>query len=173
MQYGIPSWVVTLRHSGTHEKLPSLGALRAGAEFSLSWLRANYWRPQRLTIGEQLGGAKTMAATPLELEEEREERTEKEPETGEGHVWRLTNGLCRSRDQLAAILVHADDRYSPAGSACSSCNAARCCGVCVCFRELSSYMKQEQLLQFPPNVKYTVTGMPKSVGLYNKCSPYL
>ena len=47
-----------MRHTGTHEKLPSLGALRAGAEFCLSWLRANYWRPQRLTIGAAGGGTR-------------------------------------------------------------------------------------------------------------------
>lgn len=113
MQYGLPSWVVTLRHSGTHEKLPSLGALRAGAEFGLSWLRANYWRPQRLTIGEQ-GVAKSRDATPPEGERVgfgRHSGKGKEAEAREGHIWRLTNGLCHSRDQLAAILIRADYRY--------------------------------------------------------------
>lgn len=127
MQYGIPSWIVTLRHCGTHEKLPSLGALRAGAEFCLNWLRAYYWRPQRLTIGEHVGEARSRTATPSVAEVEgmveREggvgelERREEEPNEKKGHIWRLTRGLCKGRDELVSLLVHSHYTYV---SCCSS-----------------------------------------------------
>ena len=115
--------MVTLRHCGTHEKLPSLGALRAGAEFALSWLRANYWRPQRLTIGEQQGARDV---TPPEGEGGQGEhsRKGKDANSREGHIWRLTKGLCQSRDQLATLLVHADYEYVVNGLPC--CRSRDC-----------------------------------------------
>ena len=115
-QYGIPAWVVTLRHRGTHEKLPSVGSFRVGAEFCLSWLRANYWRPQRLTIGDvQHPGGGSRAATPMQEEEGVESgsgaaggRKGKEKGEKEGHIWRLTRGLCQSRPELVDLLGQAN-----------------------------------------------------------------
>ncbi len=118
-QYGIPAWIVTLRHRGTHEKLPLVGAFRAGAEFCLSWLRANYWRPQRLTIGDLQhpgGGARSRTVTPTPEEEGAESGGGGGGGGGgkrggwerEGHVWRLTRGLCYTRPQLLELLVQSD-----------------------------------------------------------------
>lgn len=40
---GLPSWFVDLRHASTHERLPSLTVLRAGAVQAVGWLHDNYW----------------------------------------------------------------------------------------------------------------------------------
>ncbi|CAO3617577.1 unnamed protein product [Mucor hiemalis] len=40
---GLPSWFVDLRHASTHERLPSLTVLRAGALQAVGWLHDNYW----------------------------------------------------------------------------------------------------------------------------------
>ncbi|XP_074646213.1 ribosomal biogenesis protein LAS1L-like [Tubulanus polymorphus] len=40
---GLPEWLVELRHQASHSALPSLEILRCGAEFSLNWLKAEYW----------------------------------------------------------------------------------------------------------------------------------
>lgn len=40
---GLPSWFVDLRHASTHERLPSLTVLRAGALQAVAWLHDNYW----------------------------------------------------------------------------------------------------------------------------------
>lgn len=63
-QYGIPSWLVALRHDGTHRMLPSLAPLHSGATFAISWLRENYWEPQAELMreggGEGGGGGKAV-----------------------------------------------------------------------------------------------------------------
>ncbi|KAJ3011169.1 UNVERIFIED_CONTAM: Ribosomal biogenesis protein las1l [Siphonaria sp. JEL0065] len=40
---GLPAWFVDLRHSGTHDRLPSISLLRSGCHQALDWLNANYW----------------------------------------------------------------------------------------------------------------------------------
>ncbi|KIY69720.1 Las1-domain-containing protein [Cylindrobasidium torrendii FP15055 ss-10] len=44
-QLGLPLWLVELRHSATHEDLPSLELLREGARQAMVWLFNNYWLP--------------------------------------------------------------------------------------------------------------------------------
>ncbi|THH07946.1 hypothetical protein EW145_g3037 [Phellinidium pouzarii] len=44
-QIGFPQWLVELRHAATHEELPSLELLRAGAKEALAWLLHNYFLP--------------------------------------------------------------------------------------------------------------------------------
>lgn len=44
-QIGLPRNLVDLRHSGTHDELPSLGVLQLAIEQSLEWLRNSYWIP--------------------------------------------------------------------------------------------------------------------------------
>ncbi|EWM24302.1 las1-like family expressed [Nannochloropsis gaditana] len=43
---GIPQWLVDLRHEATHASLPSLSALRMGAQHLLDWLHRGYWEKQ-------------------------------------------------------------------------------------------------------------------------------
>ncbi|KAJ3262557.1 Ribosomal biogenesis protein las1l [Boothiomyces macroporosus] len=45
-QIGLPLWFVELRHSATHDKLPSLEYLRRGRIQALQWLRENYWEKE-------------------------------------------------------------------------------------------------------------------------------
>ena len=91
--------MVGLRHCGTHEQLPSLSALRTGAEFALSWLKVNYWEPQNLTIGEHYD---TSLSQPVRASGAG--RKGGAGDSGEGIVWRLTKGLCRTRFELFDLL---------------------------------------------------------------------
>ena len=47
LQFGIPAYIVTLRHQCAHRTLPSLGALKCAVSTGLQWLRDIYWEPQR------------------------------------------------------------------------------------------------------------------------------
>ena len=40
---GLPATYVELRHQATHEELPSLSKLRAGAQKALQWIWDYYW----------------------------------------------------------------------------------------------------------------------------------
>jgi ribosomal biogenesis protein LAS1 len=44
--YGIPDFVINIRHSATHGRLPSFELAALGAESALDWLRTNYWEAQ-------------------------------------------------------------------------------------------------------------------------------
>ncbi|XP_072287072.1 ribosomal biogenesis protein LAS1L isoform X2 [Pyxicephalus adspersus] len=45
-ELNIPEWVVNLRHSATHGKMPKLSMCRKGWEFVMEWLRREYWSRQ-------------------------------------------------------------------------------------------------------------------------------
>lgn len=47
---GLPPWFVELRHSATHDKLPSLVLLRSGRNQALDWLFHNYWKVQQVLV---------------------------------------------------------------------------------------------------------------------------
>ncbi|KAI8922883.1 Las1-like-domain-containing protein [Entophlyctis helioformis] len=49
---GLPSWFVELRHSATHDKLPTLSLFRAGRTQALAWLKANYWIVQKAFVAD-------------------------------------------------------------------------------------------------------------------------
>lgn len=44
--FGIPSWIVEMRHNATHRTMPSLSELTAGADWILEWLRLDFWDAQ-------------------------------------------------------------------------------------------------------------------------------
>eukprot|EP00105_Crassostrea_gigas_P011320 XP_011426925.1 PREDICTED: uncharacterized protein LOC105327942 [Crassostrea gigas] len=44
--FGIPSWIVEMRHNATHRIMPSLSELTAGADWILEWLRVDFWDAQ-------------------------------------------------------------------------------------------------------------------------------
>lgn len=44
--FGIPSWIVEMRHNATHRTMPSLSELTAGADWILEWLRVDFWDAQ-------------------------------------------------------------------------------------------------------------------------------
>ena len=48
--HGIPSWIVELRHDGTHNQLPSLNVLRAASKHMVKWFYDNYWEVQHRHI---------------------------------------------------------------------------------------------------------------------------
>ena len=43
---GLPSWIVELRHDGTHNQLPTLSVLRAASNHLIQWFYSNYWEVQ-------------------------------------------------------------------------------------------------------------------------------
>lgn len=44
--YGVPDFVVTIRHLATHGKMPSFEFATIGAIYALEWLQKNYWEVQ-------------------------------------------------------------------------------------------------------------------------------
>ena len=46
-QFGIPPYIVSLRHECSHKSIPPLGALKCAINTSLRWLQDYYWEPQR------------------------------------------------------------------------------------------------------------------------------
>lgn len=42
---GLPLWLVQVRHSATHEELPSLDVAREACDTALRWLDEHYWQP--------------------------------------------------------------------------------------------------------------------------------
>lgn len=46
-QIGLPRNLVDLRHSGTHDELPSAGVLQLALQQALDWLFERYWDPAR------------------------------------------------------------------------------------------------------------------------------
>ncbi|XP_056014101.1 ribosomal biogenesis protein LAS1L-like isoform X2 [Ostrea edulis] len=44
--FGIPNWIVEMRHNATHRSMPSLSELTSGADWILEWLREDFWRAQ-------------------------------------------------------------------------------------------------------------------------------
>lgn len=43
---GVPAWIVDIRHSASHDSLPSLAELRAAAHWCLQWLKSEFWEVQ-------------------------------------------------------------------------------------------------------------------------------
>ena len=94
---------------GTHQQLPSIGAMRLGAEFCLSWLRVNYWRPQRLLLSKHSGNRGSMSPDPRV---EGLTVTTSPSSAGakcskDGRVESLTSGLCHTVKELETLLEQA------------------------------------------------------------------
>ncbi|KAF9195660.1 rRNA-processing protein las1 [Haplosporangium sp. Z 27] len=47
---GMPIWFVELRHTATHDYLPSLTILRSAAQQALAWINDNYWMQQLVSV---------------------------------------------------------------------------------------------------------------------------
>ncbi|KAK6986090.1 ribosomal biogenesis protein LAS1L [Biomphalaria glabrata] len=45
-EFGIPEWIVRLRHDATHASIPCLDALSTGAQWALNYLKENFWKLQ-------------------------------------------------------------------------------------------------------------------------------
>ncbi|RZF38190.1 hypothetical protein LSTR_LSTR005551 [Laodelphax striatellus] len=44
MDYGLPDWIINLRHEASHQcSLPSIHLLRSAQVIAFDWLKANYW----------------------------------------------------------------------------------------------------------------------------------
>ncbi|CAG5128327.1 unnamed protein product, partial [Candidula unifasciata] len=47
-EFGIPEWIVRLRHDATHSSMPSLGALVTGSKWAIHYLKEHFWKHQTL-----------------------------------------------------------------------------------------------------------------------------
>ena len=56
---GLPQWLVQVRHSATHEELPSLEVCRDASAIALGWLDQHYWQPTLHTSLETDGDGGT------------------------------------------------------------------------------------------------------------------
>ena len=50
--YGIPEFIINIRHSATHGKMPSFELAAHGARAALDWLKTNYWEAQLSHINQ-------------------------------------------------------------------------------------------------------------------------
>ncbi|XP_030889527.1 ribosomal biogenesis protein LAS1L isoform X8 [Leptonychotes weddellii] len=69
-EVNIPDWIVELRHELTHKKMPHINDCRRGCYFVLDWLQKTYWCRQ----------LENSLRETWELEEDREETDEEDPE---------------------------------------------------------------------------------------------
>ena len=99
---GVPSWIVTLRHEGTHCHLPTLSAFQAAIEFALNWLKHNYWLPQMDTLGRQLKDSSEQQAETVWSEAVT-------PATqSQSATWKLTKGQFSNKSDLSKHLAQAE-----------------------------------------------------------------
>ncbi|KAK3096899.1 hypothetical protein FSP39_004563 [Pinctada imbricata] len=53
-EFGVPEWIVELRHNATHGQMPPLSMLKSGTEWALNWLKASFgsefWEAQLQTM---------------------------------------------------------------------------------------------------------------------------
>lgn len=55
--FGVPEWIIELRHDAAHgNKLPHLELLREASAISFDWLQKNYWENHKLCISDFIVG---------------------------------------------------------------------------------------------------------------------
>lgn len=55
--FGVPEWIIELRHDAAHSnKLPNLELLREASSISFDWLQKNYWENHKLCISDFIVG---------------------------------------------------------------------------------------------------------------------
>ncbi|KAG0209077.1 rRNA-processing protein las1 [Mortierella sp. NVP41] len=117
---GMPIWFVELRHTATHDYLPSLAILRSATNQALAWINDNYWMPQLVSVKldetlspEMLTAMSDYVGTVIgshraEKERQLEENTLSQPKQEAHIVGRLVRDLikrCRSGDELLNVLI--------------------------------------------------------------------
>ncbi|KAF9114050.1 rRNA-processing protein las1 [Mortierella sp. AM989] len=117
---GMPIWFVELRHTATHDYLPSLTILRSATQQALAWINDNYWIPQLVSVklDETLSPEMISAMSDdvrhmietykNEKERQIEENSLPQPKQEAHAISRLARDLikrCRSGDDLLRVLV--------------------------------------------------------------------
>ncbi|KAG9325404.1 hypothetical protein KVV02_002640 [Mortierella alpina] len=117
---GMPIWFVELRHTATHDYLPSLTILRSATNQALAWINDNYWIPQLVSVrlDETLTPDMKQAMSEDVLHMLENHRSEKERQIDENTlpqpkqdalvIGRLARDLikrCRSGDELLDTVV--------------------------------------------------------------------
>ncbi|KAF9364219.1 rRNA-processing protein las1 [Mortierella sp. NVP85] len=117
---GMPIWFVELRHTATHDYLPSLTVLRNATQQALAWINDNYWTPQleSIKLDEALspeallvisGDVRQMIETYRNAKERQiEANAVSQPKQDALVISRLVRDLikrCRSGDDLLGVLI--------------------------------------------------------------------
>ncbi|KAF9356224.1 profilin, required for normal timing of actin polymerization in response to thermal stress [Mortierella sp. AD094] len=117
---GMPKWFVELRHTATHDYLPSLTILRSAAQQALAWINDNYWIPQLVSVklDETLSPEMISAMSDdvrhmienyrNEKERQIDENSLPQPKQEAHVISRLVRDLikrCRSGDDLLKVLI--------------------------------------------------------------------
>ncbi|KAG0029814.1 rRNA-processing protein las1 [Podila clonocystis] len=117
---GMPVWFVELRHTATHDYLPSLTILRSATHQALAWINENYWKPQLVSVrldekpSEEMKSAMSddvrqiMEAHRTAKEKQIEENSLPQPKQEHVVISRLVRELikrCGSGDELLDTLV--------------------------------------------------------------------
>ncbi|KAG0350248.1 rRNA-processing protein las1 [Podila minutissima] len=117
---GMPVWFVELRHTATHDYLPSLTILRSATHQALAWINENYWMPQLVSVrldekpSEAMKSAMSddvrqiMEAHRAAKEKQIEENSLPQPKQEHVVISRLVRELikrCGSGDELLDTLV--------------------------------------------------------------------
>ncbi|KAF8952174.1 rRNA-processing protein las1 [Entomortierella lignicola] len=117
---GMPIWFVELRHTATHDYLPSLTILRSAAQQALAWINDNYWMQQLVSVkmDETLSVEMISAMSDdvrhmiesfrSEKERQIDENTLPQPKQETHVIGRLVRDLikrCRSGDDLLDVLI--------------------------------------------------------------------
>ncbi|KFH68044.1 hypothetical protein MVEG_06774 [Podila verticillata NRRL 6337] len=117
---GMPVWFVELRHTATHDYLPSLAILRSATHQALAWINENYWMPQLVSVrldekpSEEMKSAMSddvrqiMEAHRTIKEKQIEENSLPQPKQEHIVISRLVRELvkrCGSGDELLDTLV--------------------------------------------------------------------
>ncbi|KAG0204714.1 profilin, required for normal timing of actin polymerization in response to thermal stress [Mortierella sp. GBA30] len=117
---GMPIWFVELRHTATHDYLPSLTILRSATNQALAWINDNYWIPQLVSVklDETLTPDMKLAMSEdvrhmldnhrSEKERQIEDNSLPQPKQEALVVNRLTRDLikrCRSGDELLDTVI--------------------------------------------------------------------
>ncbi|KAF9194898.1 rRNA-processing protein las1 [Haplosporangium sp. Z 767] len=117
---GMPIWFVELRHTATHDYLPSLSILRSATNQALAWINDNYWMPQLVyvkldeTLTPEMMSAMAEDVRLMvenyrkEKERQIDENALPQPKQDAIVVGRLVRDLikrCRSGDELLEALI--------------------------------------------------------------------
>ncbi|KAI7825104.1 Las1-like-domain-containing protein [Gamsiella multidivaricata] len=117
---GMPVWFVELRHTATHDYLPSLTILRSATQQALAWINDNYWIPQLVSVRmdemltpEMLTALSEDVRQMIENYKQEKERqieanTMPQPKQETVVIGRLVRDLikrCRSGEDLLATLI--------------------------------------------------------------------
>ncbi|OWF37544.1 ribosomal biogenesis protein LAS1L-like [Mizuhopecten yessoensis] len=68
-KFGVPVWIVDLRHDATHRQLPPLPMLMTACDWALSWLKTEFWKEQLNSMAQKIDLKTSQVAQTLDVRE--------------------------------------------------------------------------------------------------------